>query len=420
MVKDWVFHLIRNLLRLPLGGFVRKIHFDGLENFPKDKPVLLAGNHPNSFLDGVIYQHMSGRKIYTLTRGDVFLKPFSNYLFRSMNLRPIFRARDANSEVARKGNNQTMDELYDLFKNNKTILIFSEGSSYPEKSVRRLKKGTGHIAIDMIKRSDYQLDLHIVPTAVNYSSFGSLMQTIHVSFDKSISVKDYKEAIEEDEKKVAEQFTNRIQESLEKNVVITKGDFTEEKEFLHEIIINENYRPFTFKSYNTWRLSIAKLNSINEATASKVRQYMKSISDFGVDDAHVGERSFDAVSVFIALFTFGVSLPNYLIWRVLWYFSMSLVDKKVKNIVFHDSLKVGLSMFLSLILAIAIAVLFFNWVSPLWATLLTLGSIYGGICWFRLVELMPYFWKQLTWFGMKKEDKNELSQQRNTIVDIIS
>jgi 1-acyl-sn-glycerol-3-phosphate acyltransferase len=125
MVKDWVFQLIRNLLRLPLGGFVRKIHFDGLENFPKDKPVLLAGNHPNSFLDGVIYQHMSGRKIYTLTRGDVFLKPFSNYLFRSMNLRPIFRARDANSEVARKGNNQTMDELYDLFKNNKTILIFS-------------------------------------------------------------------------------------------------------------------------------------------------------------------------------------------------------------------------------------------------------------------------------------------------------
>ena len=77
-------------------------------------------------------------------------------------------------------------------------------------------------------------------------------------------------------------------------------------------------------------------------------------------------------------------------------------------------------MFLSLILAIAIAVLFFNWVSPLWATLLTLGSIYGGICWFRLVELVPYFWKQLTWFGMKKEDKNEMSQQRNTIVDIIS
>ena len=169
MLKDWVFHFCRNSLRLPLGGFVRKVHFDGLENFPKDKPVLLAGNHPNSFLDGVVYQHMSGRKIYTLTRGDVFLKPIANYFLRSMCLRPIFRARDANSEVARKGNSQTMDELYDLFTKNKTILIFSEGSSYPEKAVRRLRKGTGHIAIDMVKRSGYNLDLHVVPTALNYS-----------------------------------------------------------------------------------------------------------------------------------------------------------------------------------------------------------------------------------------------------------
>ena len=37
MLKDWVFHFCRNSLRLPLGGFVRKIHFDGFENFPKDK-----------------------------------------------------------------------------------------------------------------------------------------------------------------------------------------------------------------------------------------------------------------------------------------------------------------------------------------------------------------------------------------------
>jgi 1-acyl-sn-glycerol-3-phosphate acyltransferase len=420
MFKDWVFHFCRNSLRLPLGGFVRKIHFDGFENFPKDKPVLLAGNHPNSFLDGVVYEHMSGRKMYTLTRGDVFLKPLPNYLFRSMRLRPIFRARDANSEVARKGNTQTMDELYDLFTKNETVLIFSEGSSYPEKAVRRLRKGTGHIAIDMAKRSDYNLNLHIVPTAVNYSKFGSLMQTIHVSFDKPIAVKDYKEAIQENEKKVAEQFTNMLQESLENHVVITKGDFTVEKEFLQELMINENYRPFTFKSINTWELSIAKLNSISESTAKKVRSYMKSLRDFDVDDANVGGRSFDAISVFIALFTFGVSLPTYIVWRLIWQFSMSLIDKKIKNVVFHDSLKVGIAMILSLFLVTGVTIFFFNWVSPLWAILLTAGSTYGGICWFRLVDLLPYFWKQLAWFGMKEKDKDELSNQRKEIVKAIA
>lgn len=420
MLKDWVFHFCRNSLRLPLGGFVRKVHFDGLENFPKDKPVLLAGNHPNSFLDGVVYQHMSGRKIYTLTRGDVFLKPIANYFLRSMCLRPIFRATDANSMVARKGNSQTMDELYDLFTKNKTILIFSEGSSYPEKAVRRLRKGTGHIAIDMVKRSGYNLDLHVVPTALNYSRFGSLMQTIHVSFEKPILVKEYKEAIEENEKKVAEQFTNQLQKSLENNVVITKGDYSEEKEFLHEVIINENYRPFTFKSYGTWKLSIAKLNSIDEHVASKVRDYKQSILNEGVDDANVGGRSFDAISVFIALFTLGVSLPVYAIWWLIWKFSMTLIDKKIKNIIFHDSLKVGLAMVLSLVLVSGLAITFFNLFSPTWAILLLFASIYGGVCWFRLVELLPYFWKQLAWFGMKDKDRDELSNQRKAIIKAIS
>ena len=207
---------------------------------------------------------------------------------------------------------------------------------------------------------------------------------------------------------------------MENNVVITKGDYSEEKEFLHEVIINENYRPFTFKSYGTWKLSIAKLNSIDEHVASKVRDYKQSILNEGVYDANVGWRSFDAISVFIALFTLGVSLPVYAIWWLIWKFSMTLIDKKIKNIIFHDSLKVGLAMVLSLVLVSGLAITFFNLFSPTWAILLLFASIYGGVCWFRLVELLPYFWKQLAWFGMKDKDRDELSNQRKAIIKAIS
>jgi hypothetical protein len=271
-----------------------------------------------------------------------------------------------------------------------------------------------------MKRSDYNLDLHVVPTALNYSRFGSLMQTIHVSFDQPIVVKNFKDEIEENDKKAAEKITNQLQESLENNIVITKGDYSEEKEFLHEVIINENYRPFTFKSYNTWKLSIAKLNSINDKTASKVRDYKQAILKEGVDDANVGGRSFDAISVFIALFTFGFSLPVYAIWWLIWKFSMTFIDKRVKNIIFHDSLKVGLVMVLSLVLVLGLAFAFFNLFSPLWAILLLIGSIYGGVCWFRLVDLLPYFWNQLAWFGLKEDVKNDLSKKREAIIQAIS
>lgn len=420
MIKNWVFHFCRNALRLPLGVFVRKIHFDGMGNLPKGKPIFLAGNHPNSFLDGVIYEHMSGWDVYTLTRGDVFNKPFANYVFRSMKLLPIFRARDASSDVARKGNADTMNELFDHFKKDSTILIFSEGSSYPEKAVRRLKKGTGHIAVEMIKRSDFTLDLQIVPTAINYSKFGSLMQTIHVTFGEPIRLLDFESSIQEDSKKVAEQITEQLQAYLQDHVVVTKGDFSVEKEFVHQMMINENYQPYTYKSKDTWSTTTAKLNTMSESMASEVRKYQDLLKTHRVDDANVGSRSFDALSVLLAIFTFGVSFPTYLIWKLIWKAITNGVDNNVKNVVFHDSLKVGFGMFASLFLTIISGVVFFNLFSSIWAIFFTISAIYGGICWFRVVDLLPYFIKQITWVGLSDKVKKDLFNQRQLIVQHIT
>ena len=151
-MKEWLYWFVRGALQLPFRIFVRKLHLDGLENYPKDKPVFLAVNHPNSFLDGVVLEAHFKRRIYTLVRGDVFNKPLPNYILRGLRLLPIFRARDAAAERARKGNEQTSEEVYQLLKKNRTVLIFAEGVSYPEKAVRALKKGTGRMAIEWMKK----------------------------------------------------------------------------------------------------------------------------------------------------------------------------------------------------------------------------------------------------------------------------
>ena len=59
-----------------------------------------------------------------------------------MRILPIFRARDADAKTARSGNARTMDELYERFKLKHGILIFTEGSAYPEKALRPLKNCT--------------------------------------------------------------------------------------------------------------------------------------------------------------------------------------------------------------------------------------------------------------------------------------
>ncbi len=420
MTNEWLFHFCRNALRLPLGIYLRKIHFEGVENFTKDVPVLIACNHPNSFLDGVLFEHFSRRRVYTLARGDAFLNPVANYLLRSMRIIPIFRATDADTKIARKGNANTMDELYERFLLKHCILIFTEGIAYPEKAIRRLKKGTGNIALEMLKRSDFTMDLHVVPTALNYTDFGKQMQTVHISYGEPIRLLDHVDLLKKDEKAFTDMVTNTVQAKFEKDIVITKGDFTEEKEFLHDIMVNENYDPLTFKSQAPWKLSIAKANAMDAGLAEKVSTYKAKLQEHKVQDANVCSRSFDIPSTIIALFTAGISIPIYAVWLILIYGVKRFTAAKFKSIVFRDSVKIGFGMVAALLLTIVVFIVLSYWVSGILLFVLGFMGMYGAVCWFRLVESLPYMRDQMRWFGLNEGIKQSLRSMRSDITTAIA
>ena len=420
MVNEWMFHFVRNALRLPVGVMVRKIHFDGTENFTKNVPVLIASTHPNSFFDGIIFEHISRRRVYTLARGDAFAKPKANYMLRSMRILPIFRARDADPKSARSGNARTMDELYERFKLNHGILIFTEGEAYPSKALLPLKKGTGAMAVEMAKRSNYEMDLHVVPTSLNYTDFWpTLQKTVHVTYHKPIPIKEYTDMIKQDEKAFANLVTDKVKEAFDATFVVTNGDFTDEKEFVHTMMVNENYESIPFKINDRWELDIAKANTMNEALASKVRTYQKAIKENGVLDSNVGNRGFDYLSAIVAIATLGFSLPIFAIWWVLWKMNDRFVTRKYKNIVFRDAVKAGIGMIQSLLLAIGVAILIAVVLPSYWWVVLTAGGMYGAICWFRLVYAWPHIWSELKFLSLKDEIKSTLLSQRKEIIDAL-
>jgi len=356
--------------------------------------------------------------VYTLARGDAFAKPFANYMLRSMRILPIFRARDADPKTARSGNARTMDELFLRFNLKHNILIFTEGVAYPEKALRPLKKGTGAIAVDMAKRSNFEMDLHVVPTALNYTSFWpNLFKTVHVTYHKPIPIKEYTDMIKNDEKGFANIVTEKVAEAFEKSFVVTKGDHTEEKEFVHDMMVNENYEALPFKIKDRWKLSIEKANKMGEELASKVKSYRMSLQANSVLDSNVGNRSFDYLSAFIAIATAGWSLPVFAVWWLLFKMNDRFVKRSYKNIVFRDAVKVGIGMLQSLVLGIVLAVVASLVFGSVWWTLfITLSGIYGAICWFRVVEGWPHLWAELKFLGLDNNTKEALTAQRDDII----
>lgn len=419
-MKEWLYWFVRGALQLPFRIFVRKLHLDGLENYPKDKPVFLAVNHPNSFLDGVVFEAHFKRRIYTLVRGDVFNKPLPNYILRGLRLLPIFRARDAAAERARKGNEQTSEEVYQLFKKNRTVLIFAEGVSYPEKAVRALKKGTGRMAIEWMKKSNYELDLHIVPTSINYSTFGSLRRDIHVKFGKSIHVPSLKPQIESDENKVLNVINAHIKSELLKGVVLTKGEEQKNRERLHEMIVNVNRRKFGYIIKNKWETSIEKVNEASSDLLTKVEDYWSHLKKNKIEDSNVANVSADFLSFFIALFTLTISFPVYVVWWLFWKLSLYISTKKVKNPIFTDSIIIGSGMVLTLLLIVGVFVFFAFAKDGIWVPIFSLLSLYGALCWFRVIDTLPYLWREIQYFGLDKSTKEGLKSQREAILQKVT
>lgn len=421
-MKYWIYHFVTFLLILPIRIFIRKIHIEGEENFPLDKPVILACNHPNSFLDGVIFEfHYHGKKkIYSLARGDAFDKPIANTILRSMRLLPIYRARDAKAEVARAGNLKTNEECYELFQKGNAILIFPEGIAYPEKDLRPLKKGTANIAMGMAERSNHELDLYIVPTALNYSSFGTLRRTVHITYGTPIRIQEYKDRIVAGDKTLSAEITQKIEDSLQANVVKTKEEFTDEKEFLHEVMLNENKRNIAYISKGSWKGSIKKANSITSKTAELIGDYKTELKKLAVLDANVNGNSFDYVSFIIALVTFAISLPVYLLWYLLTRVIVYYCSKKISNPVFVDSVIVGATMIFTVVLCILVLVFFLNTTPSWWPIVFTIASLYGALSWFRLMDDIPFLWKELKWLGLKDDVKEKLQNQRKAIFSLIA
>jgi 1-acyl-sn-glycerol-3-phosphate acyltransferase len=133
--------LLYNLLK-PIVRLAMLIFAVVLVNKPdllkKKGPLLLACNHPNSFLDAAILAELFKHPVYSLARGDVFKKPFYIKLLKALKILPIYRNSEGIENL--NINYETFDSCKEIFKQKGIVLIFCEGQCINEWHLRPLKK----------------------------------------------------------------------------------------------------------------------------------------------------------------------------------------------------------------------------------------------------------------------------------------
>lgn len=232
-----LYSILHLLVRITLPLYYKRIHVNGLENVPTDKPILLAVNHQNAFLDGVLVAYKLKRQIYFLTRSDVFKGKWAGKILRSMNLVPIYRSQDGTGV---ENNKEVFKWCYKALQKNKPVLIFPEGTCEPHKHMFSLKKGMARIALGAVETFP-NMDLQVVPVALNYSNHMDFRSTVWVDFAPPVSVKNIVQSCSSSGECV-KLLTNKVEEELRKIVLhIEKENYD-----MHNEIVTHNieiYQP---------------------------------------------------------------------------------------------------------------------------------------------------------------------------------
>lgn len=180
-----LYYILKIISRLYIKIYCRNIRIHLKELLQTNGPVLLACNHPNSFLDAIILETLFKQPVYSLARGDAFNNKRIAAILTSLKMLPVYREREGTENL--QLNYTTFDACINIFKNRGIVLIFSEALCVNEWHLRPLKKGTARLAVTAWQQG---IPLKILPVGINYSSFRLFGKNVQINFGSFIHQKD--------------------------------------------------------------------------------------------------------------------------------------------------------------------------------------------------------------------------------------
>ena len=157
---------MRQIAGLLLFGWRYRLKVTGIDNLPKNGPVLFLGNHI-SWIDFALIQWATPRTIRFVVHDDYYRKPIFNWILRGVGAVSI---RPENSRNA-------MQNIVSLLNDNCVVGIFPEGHISTTGELSDLKRGFEKIL------SECKDNVVVVPFAIN-NMWGSFFSKAPKSIKK--------------------------------------------------------------------------------------------------------------------------------------------------------------------------------------------------------------------------------------------
>lgn len=415
-------------------AYYKRMYLSGLKNIPRNRPFILACNHPNTFLDAITMAPNTSRELSFFARSDAFNTPTKKKILGLLNMHPIYRILEGKENLYK--NDETFDIGYSYLKRKKGVLIHSEGICIVEKRLRPLKKGTGRMAFNAENLENFTLNTLVVPVGFNYTYPTRFQADMIVTIGEPFPVSEFKEIYRENQARAMTLFNERLKAELQKVVIHIQERKSENLvERLHIMYRNENIDTnFPWRKSSPKRFNIEKgvADKVNRLAADnveghdnfdkKTKEYFQSLKKAGTTDEEVARRGRDfGLNIAVALLLLPMALQGLIMHGWMVRASDWIARKTAGVTAFYAAVRVGSFMVLNIIQALLLMIPLFI-IFDKWAFLVYLTGPVAGYIAIHFIEALRRIRSSARFFMMKdgKNKKSKLYLQRKEIIDFVN
>jgi len=433
-----LYFILKIIFRVALRVFFRKIEVRNKHLIPAQGPLLIAANHPNTFMDPIAIAAQVKQEVYFIAKGTLFNNSWHSWLLHQMNLIPVYRREDG--VVTPAGNDATFRKCIQFLNQKGTLLIFPEGNSYNERRLRPLKTGTARIALSTEAAAGFKVGVKILPVGLNYSDPTQFRSNLFINIGEPIALAAYETVYAADAFAAAQQLTEELRVRLSGLVVSVADPQEDELVKQIEIIYKTNLAAALGLSnrqedkFELTKAIVASIRYFNQQDPARVNTlqekincYNQNLQKLGLQDIYLNNLRQntsllkDSVTTLIFLIA---GLPVY-VWGLITNYLPYIIPSKIAdNLTDEQEFRAPIMMtagILTFPLFYSLFIwLFYLWQGIGWSTLfftltLPISGLFALHYSYRL-RLTRGYLKLISVFYNRNNLINKVWQQRQEII----
>jgi glycerol-3-phosphate O-acyltransferase / dihydroxyacetone phosphate acyltransferase len=236
-----IYRLLQGLMWVSLHLYFRRIVFKNQDRLKSEGPLLVISNHPNTVIDPLVALYRMPAICHLLANYSLFKNPVSGFLLSNLFCIPIQRYADV-PEGQPLQNDEAFKKCDDHLLSGGCLYIAVEGTSWPERVIREFKTGMARIAFNAEMKTDFKLNLRVLPIGITYSDGLKFRSDVRVEIGELISADEWQAAYAREPRKVIQQFTEHVENKMRDIVIDCRN--AEEDKFLKNLeAILHNQKP---------------------------------------------------------------------------------------------------------------------------------------------------------------------------------